>query len=496
MQTDGQTTTSGDPSAAAKVPDTPLSRLLRDARMRLVETGTRNRLVHTPRGAKRSRSIALDVDDRDALFRTAYRGHRLMRFVPREEGAPPRQNALVRLDEVPAARRTNPGWLYAGLDAETLQKKLMSLYRDAKTAEEEQGINILFLAYGFLRWFEDGKSEVVREAPLLLLPVTLVRDKVRSTFDLRARDEEILTNQALQERLRSDFGITLPDVPEGEEWHPADYFAAVRTAVATKAAWGVDAAGLELGFYSFSKLLMIRDLDPAAWPEGEMLDNELLQGLLVDGFREEEPLYGEDARLDALFQPADLVQVVDADSSQTLVIETVRAGRDLVVQGPPGTGKSQTIANVIAAAVHDGRTVLFVAEKMVALEVVHERLEKAGIGQVCLQLHSRTANKRQLAEELDRTLSLRAAKPDTQAETARFAAARDRLNAMAAAMHAPVADTGLTPYEALAGLADRHGLSPVAQDLVDEAAAWNGPRHVEVKDAAERFAAATPAAGP
>jgi very-short-patch-repair endonuclease len=496
VQIDDQQTTSIGSAGAPKAPDTPLSRLLRDARLRLVETGTRNRLVHTPRGAKRSRSIAVTVDDRDVFFETAVLGRRSMRFVPRVGGPPAIPAEVVSLDEATGFRRTGVGWLQTILDAETLQKKLASLHRDARTAEEEQGINILFLAVGFLRWFEDGKSEVMREAPLLLLPVALVRDKVRSTFDLRGRDEEVLTNQALQERLRSDFGIALPDVPEGDGWHPAEYFAAVRTAIASKTAWSVDGEGLELGFYSFSKLLMIKDLDPTAWPEGELLENELLQGLLVDGFREEEPLYGDEVRLDEVFQPADLIQVVDADSSQTLVIETVRAGRNLVVQGPPGTGKSQTIANVIAAAVHDGKTVLFVAEKMVALEVVQERLEKAGIGQVCLQLHSRAANKRLLAEELDRTLRLQAPRSDTAVETARFTAARDRLNATAAAIHAPVGDTGCSPFGALAGLADQSRRPPVPQELVDEAAAWNGARHVEVCDLSERLAVATIASGP
>ena len=383
-----------------------------------------------------------------------------------------------------------PG-LHTGLDSEALQKKLLSLYRDAKTAEEEQGINILFIALGFLRWYEDEKSEVAKEAPLLLLPVSLVRDKVRSTFDLRVRDEEIITNQPLQERLRSDFGIALPDVPEGDEWRPADYLGGVRTVIATKPAWTVDAIGLELGFYSFSKLLMIRDLDPAAWPEGEMLENGILQGLLVDGFREQEPLYGDDVRLDTAFSPADLIQVVDADSSQTLVIQTVRAGRNLVVQGPPGTGKSQTIANIIGVAVHDEKTVLFVAEKMVALEVVQERLEKAGIGQICLQLHSRTANKRLLAEELDRTLNLQSMKPEAEAVTARLTQARNKLNAVASAMHTPVAHTGCSPYDALAGLVNQSGRPPIPQALVDEAANWDALRYSDAKNAALHYAAST-----
>ena len=87
----------------------------------------------------------------------------------------------------------------------------------------------------------------------------------------------------------------------------------------------------------------------------------------------------EDARLDEILSPTDLVHVVDADSSQTRVIETVRVGRNLVVQGPPGTGKSRTITNIIASPVYDGQTVLFVAEKMAALNVVHARLQAAGL---------------------------------------------------------------------------------------------------------------------
>ena len=48
---------------------------------------------------------------------------------------------------------------------------------------------------------------------------------------------------------------------------------------------------------------------------------------------------------------------MDADSSQTLALLDVKSGRDLVVQGPPGTGKSQTITNIIAEALGQGKTV-------------------------------------------------------------------------------------------------------------------------------------------
>jgi hypothetical protein len=139
--------------------------------------------------------------------------------------------------------------------------------------------------------------------------------------------------------------------------------------------------------------------------------------------------------------------VIDADASQTKVIEEVRRGASLVVQGPPGTGKSQTITNLIAAAAHDGKLVLFVAEKMAALSVVHDRLVRAGLRDLCLELHSRTANKKALAQELGRTLMASAKALPGAAHPARLRATRDQLNQIAALLHEPLAPTGDTPFQ-------------------------------------------------
>jgi Protein of unknown function (DUF4011) len=102
---------------------------------------------------------------------------------------------------------------------------------------------------------------VPREAPLILLPVSLIRDAKRSAFDLKLREDDIATNQALQERLRGDFGLTLPDILETDDWLPSDYFDAIITAIAAKRRWSIDANAIE-SFYSFSKLLMVHDLEP------------------------------------------------------------------------------------------------------------------------------------------------------------------------------------------------------------------------------------------
>jgi very-short-patch-repair endonuclease len=479
---------------APKMPKSPIERLLADARLRLVETGTRNRLVHTPRNLKRTRSLSILKADADSMFETAARSGKSMHFLPadRAPNLAPEGN-VERIVQSPLASAV----LQTNLDLEPLEKRLLTIYRDAKTAEEEQGINILFLAIGFLRWYEDDKSDVLREAPLILVPVTLTRQPRRSTFDLRGREEDIATNQALQERLRTNFNVTLPELPENEEWRPSEYFAAVREAVAGKSRWSIDANGVELGFYSFSKLLMIRDLDPESWAEKSILEHPLLRGLLSEGFNEEPAAIAADAPLDKLFAPSDLIQVVDADSSQTVVIETVRAGRNLVVQGPPGTGKSQTITNIIASAAHDGKSVLFVAEKMAALDVVHARLRRVGLGPICLELHSRSANKKQVLAEVEATLEHHAVEPDGQAEIARLTELRATLNAVDERMHAPVGETGTTPFQALSRLISAAGAGIASHPaLLAEAATWTKGDHALVVDGATRLVEVTAAAGP
>ena len=191
--------------------------------------------------------------------------------------------------------------MQTSLSPELLHKRLHAIHRDAKTAEEERGINILYLALGFLRWYEDDRSDVPREAPLILLPVSLVRDAKRSAFDVKLREDDIATNQALQERLRGDFGIALPNIPETDDWLPSDYFDATITAVAANRRWSIDANAIELGFYSFSKLLMVRDLEPSNWPDNILASHPLLRGLLCEGFAAEPPLLPETAKLDDIF---------------------------------------------------------------------------------------------------------------------------------------------------------------------------------------------------
>jgi Protein of unknown function (DUF4011) len=148
---------------------------------------------------------------------------------------------------------------------------------------------VLFLALGFLRWYEDETSDLPSHAPLTLLPVILARDAKRATFVVKMREEDITANQALQERLRADFGLSLPNIPETDDWLPSDYFNATANAVAVKRKWSIDVNEIELGFYSYSKLLMVRDLEPSNWPDSALVSHTLINGLLWEGFESEPP---------------------------------------------------------------------------------------------------------------------------------------------------------------------------------------------------------------
>jgi hypothetical protein len=428
-------------------------RLFEETRRRLVETGTRNRLVHVNRQNRRSNSLEIINERSNDIYRLIVSSGKAMRFLAtgRDKDSDSDTPSLALNGEgADSESRFTDNQLETRLGPDGLQKRLLKLARDAKNAEEEQGVNILFLALGFLTWFEDDTSNVKREAPLLLLPVELVRNQRTSTFELRFRDDEISTNLPLQERLKGDFGIDLPDVQIDDGWTPSTYYKDVEAAVSNKSRWNVDRDGMQLGFFSFAKLLMFRDLDPENWPDNALEKHALTTGLLYERFEVEEPLFGAEDRLDEKLPPESLFHVVDADSSQAKVIEEVRSGRNLVVQGPPGTGKSQTITNIIAAAVRDGRRVLFVAEKMAALSVVHKRLVDVGLSDICLELHSKSANKKAVLAELARTLNSARAIPNMPEQPYKLREARDKLNTIAGDLHCEVGQSGESAYEAMA----------------------------------------------
>lgn len=341
-----------------------------------------------------------------------------------------------------------------------LESRLQILHTQSRLSLDETGANILYLAFGFLEWDESivGKSST-RLAPLMLLPVRLEKGKLNprtATFEYEVvyTGEDILTNLSLREKLRRDFGIALPRITE--ELLPEEYFARVReTVLEVKLGWKLHRFA-SLGLFEFGKLMMYLDLEPGK--NQTLLQNSLVQRLIgLAGSECSEPSgsigftseYAID-ELDDVHQSYPLID--DADSSQHSALVDVMRGEDLVIEGPPGTGKSQTITNMISAAMAQGKKVLFVAEKRAALEVVKNRLTRAGLGDFCLELHSHKSQKSAVATSIGQRISTRGCfrQPRQLSDLINnYERLKQQLNEHVRQLHAPYASTGLTAHQVL-----------------------------------------------
>jgi very-short-patch-repair endonuclease len=467
-----------------------LIKRIQNTRRELLDLSARNRLISTPRESSRGKKVEI-VDERsEAVFRLLVRERKSMSFLSGPEeleigvagaaGSPllTQPDEPSKSDGTPDARHVDLR-LQTRLGSERLQSRLLSIYYDAQTYEQEQGVSILYLAMGFLKWYESPSSDKARYAPLLLIPVDLRRQTAASRFHLEYRDEDITTNLSLQAKLKGEFGINLPEVPDMDDLTAGAYFNSVALAVADQSRWAVLPDDMLIWFFSFAKYLMYRDLDPMTWPDHSPLGtNRTLSRVLGEGFIAEPSLCDENDKIDPLIPPINMVHVTDADSSQTIAIEEVRLGRNLVIQGPPGTGKSQTITNLIATAVRAGKKILFVAEKMSALEVVHNRLERLGLGSICLELHSSKANKKIVLEEIARTLALGRPKPHWSEERLEsLQAAIDHLNCHAEVMNTPIEPAGVTPYQVIGRLARLYARGIEATTFpLPEPESWSGSK--------------------
>lgn len=478
-------------------------RLLRD-RKSLLDLSTRNRLLNVPLRSRNVRTIEL-VDERSEEIYRLLQDGKALTFLPgrnlsEEERAELAEDDVEtggipqpeddELDERGVARRHSDLRLQTRLTSEGLQKRLFDIWYDARTLEDEQGVNILFVGMGLLRWYDAESSDVARHAPLILLPVQLERTSAGERFKLKGRGEPASPNLSLQAKLKAEFSLIIEDFADEDDLDVAAYCAKVAATVSGMPRWEVLPDAMVLGFFSFAKFLMYRDLDPDNWPAETAIDKHtLITALLRDGFPEVEPIVADErAPIDSVIPPISLNHVVDADSSQALVVEEAARGRTIVVKGPPGTGKSQTITNIIAAAAAQGKRVLFVAEKMAALDVVHRRLQAVGLGPLTLELHSSKANKRAVLEELKRTkeLALAPRRMDTSLVDA-LGTTRDALNGHVAMLHTVQQPYGLTPFQVIGQLIRIAGSQSLEVELA-AAANWTPVERAERHDLARELA--------
>ena len=295
-----------------------------------------------------------------------------------------------------------------------LESVMEKISNDARLAEQEMGVSTLFLAFGFLEWYEADDSDKKAYAPLLLLPVKVERQKVRGkeVYHLSLREGAGEANLSLQKLLEEKYNRELPDFEVEEDEALASiegYLERTRNAIDGLKRWHIR-RWLVLGHFAFGRFLMYIDLKPENWrdyPAGHPLVNAILSGSERGDDEPLRPAIPDDYPIDEpeIEKIAPLL-IQDADASQHSALIDMMRERNLVIQGPPGTGKSQTIANMIANAVAAGKRVLFLAEKQAALDVVKRRLDRAGIGDFCLELHSDKASPKFVVESLKRRRDL------------------------------------------------------------------------------------------
>lgn len=407
-----------------------IDRKLLVSRNELLDIGLRNNLLNFRKTAK----SLLIIDERsEEIFRQLFVQNKAMFFAALPEKARNAERgaeadieddgyefdaaALDTLfeddsDEAKNRRHTD-NRLQTALSGSSLLSRLLKIESEARTYIEEQGVNVLYLALGFLHWYEAGSSQEARRAPLVLLPVELTRTvQGKAEFLVRYNGDDLIDNMSLATKMKADFGLQIPayvqdpDAENNEQRALADYFAQLTESVSTQKRWSVEPDEIALGFFSFGKFLMFNDLDSKNWPQGKKpAAHPVMARLLGPGFGVVPPVIGEGQHLDSVIKPGDVAFVKDADSSQTEAILEASAGNNLVIQGPPGTGKSQTITNIISQLLKQNKTVLFVAEKMAALEVVKSRLDECHLGDAVLELHSHKATKKSVLTELERVLS-------------------------------------------------------------------------------------------
>ena len=393
-------------------------------RARLLDLTNRNRLLnfrHTPRS-----SLSIVGVLPDALFDRLIDGDAIsFKPVPEPNGPGPKPKVsdyagqiglptLMDLPEpgtLPVVHGNRAGQAQTLHYPNDLEAILRRISYAARTAIEESGTKMLHLIFGFLEWFESESSDQPHLAPLLLVPVTIEKgktDRTSGTYSYEATyssTDQIEENLSLREKLKRDFGLDTPELSDEET--PESYFLKFKGILAVKPRWRLRRR-VTLGLVYFGKLLMFRDLDPKNWPkESNLIDHTRIKDIF-EGTKRSEASFADEYAIDAPDQLKSVPPLIhDADSSQHSALIDALDGKNLVIEGPPGTGKSQTITNLIALALASGKTVLFVSEKLAALEVVRRRLDQAGLGLFCLELHSHKTDKRKLLDELEERLTAR-----------------------------------------------------------------------------------------
>lgn len=440
----------------------PKDRLARWQR-KLLDLSLRNNLLNFKAGKK---SLRLDAPEPGALEDLLSDGAPI-RLLPRPDlmdGRDPRNQAIHEQRSCEDIRREHAldalkrREVFVSVEEAELEAKLVEMYRNARTTLQEGGANTLFLALGFLNWARDDKAGQKYKAPLILIPVSLHRKSARSGFTICLHEDEPRFNPTLVEMLRQDFdlnlGIAESDLPHDDAGLDiARIWKIVSHAIRDIKGWEVSDEVVVASF-SFAKYLMWVDLTQRT----DQLRQNAVVRHLIDTPREPYPTtvaFPIARNLDVDFGPEATFCPLPVDSSQLSAVMAGAKGKDFILIGPPGTGKSQTIANLIAQCLAEGKRVLFVSEKIAALDVVYRRLREVGLGEFCLELHSSKARKLDVITQLQKAWDAQGdVDPDEwRAHAVKLKRYRDDLNRYVERLHYRHSN-GLTIFKAIGNVVD------------------------------------------
>ncbi|MCK9452027.1 MAG: DUF3320 domain-containing protein [Bacteroidales bacterium] len=295
-------------------------------------------------------------------------------------------------------------------------------------------------------------------------------------------------NITLLEMLKQEFDISINGLDE----LPRDasgvdvgrIFNIIRRGIMSQARWDIEEHAF-LGIFSFSKFIMWNDIHNNA---EKLTENKIVNSLVSGKLEWEIEEASAEIDLDKSYFPSEIALPISADSTQFEAISSATQNKSFILHGPPGTGKSQTITNIIANALYQGKKVLFVAEKMAALTVVQKRLVDIGLDPFCLELHSNKSKKSTILDQLRKTTEvIRKSSPlEFATEAERLHKQRLELNEYVEALHQKY-HFGFSLYDSFTAYAEHNNAKGTIKFEEKFIATITKERFVELADKVEEL---------
>lgn len=406
-----------------------------------------------------SHSLDIHEESSQMVFSTLVECHKTMSILPSSGDNEDEYKHIISLQDLEIDNHEHfPHKAYKNFTLKTtlckkeLDAHLLKINTNAVTFVQEQGCDALYLATGFLTWFEDINSFKPRHAPLILIPVELIRSEIGANYQLRYTGGQFGTNFNLVSKLKNEFGLELPDFENtNDDTALENYFNEVKQIIFKKARWCIEPNKIVLSFFLLDKFNIFQDLDEDKWDEEKKpTQHPTLQKIYQDGFSSDHECIQHSALNTNKTEHLHIVSNID--SSQTKAVLAARSGADFIIQGAPGSGKTQTIVNIIAQSLADHKNVLFVSQKVAALKEVGKRLRDMQLDKALLELHTQQTQIKTVIRSLEGALFQDIPELDTDLrheDIERLIFLRERLDSYCQLINTPIGQTGINYHQAL-----------------------------------------------